>query len=156
MEGWNYMKVHLSGSVNSGELNCWVTLEPGSTGRCGHKGRPMKWSCANWWNSCSHSYLLLSHPQTVLQYTVPCYCLCAGRCVQSSLWCTVKLDNFVFILPGLFAVTILEPMFFTKLHWICLITVLWLFYLFTDLMLFFIDCSSARHNIQTKGYAVSK
>ena len=67
-----------------------------------------------------------SGPQTFVQYTVTIYCLCAGGYVQSSfinsLCCQVKLESFVFILPGLSTMKTLS-MFFMKWNWVCFITV---------------------------------
>ena len=60
----------------------------------------------------NYSSSLVSRPQTLLQHSVSSFSLCA-----------VKLDNFVFILPGLSSLKILYSMFFIKLNRIVFITV---------------------------------
>ena len=98
----------------------------------GSKPACLKWavilSCVKALELLHNDYFsLMSSLQTVRQYSVTFYCLYAGLCWQSffinSLWCRVKLENCVFILPGSSAVKIWQSMFFMKWNWICFITV---------------------------------
>ena len=92
----------------------------------------------------------VSPPQTVLQYTVHLYCLCSGLlCAElfiTSLWCRVKLENFVCILPGLSSIKILW-------NWSLLISVYVCdFYVsLNDLLIFQLFQSSVKQPTQFPG-----